>query len=70
MSEPDCTIPKLLTVDEVAAILGIKPKTLRNKLLRRDGSAPRPIKTANGYNIRFSPVDVQEWLANNREGKN
>lgn len=64
------SLPRLLTVGEVAEMLGIAPKTLRNKLARRDGSAPTPIKSANGYNIRFSPVDVEAWIAAHRDQNN
>lgn len=66
----DGSLPRLLTVAEVAARLGIAPKTLRNKLARRDGSAPTPIKSANGYNIRFAKADVEAWIADHRDTNN
>lgn len=55
----------LMTINELAAILRIKPKTLRNRLARKDGSAPPAIKTSNGYNIRFDRQAVADWIAGN-----
>jgi len=56
----------LLTVKQVAELLGIAPKTLRNRLGRGDGSAPVAVKTSNGYNIRFERSAIADWIKANR----
>lgn len=66
-SRPKPPIESLLTVKEVASIMGIAEKTLRNKLARRNGSAPVPVKSANGYNIMFDADDVRAWIIAHKE---
>ena len=56
----------LLTVAPIAKMLGIKPKTLRNKLAKRNGSAPEAVKVDGGYWIRFEPSAVAAWIASHR----
>ncbi len=62
--------PESLNVRQVAALLGIQPKTLRKRLAKRNGTAPRPIKAANGYNLVFLRADVEQWIADHRDGAN
>lgn len=56
-------IPNLLTVPEVAAIMRIKPKTLRNRMARKNGSAPPSVKDDGGYWVRFERSAVEAWIA-------
>jgi len=63
-------VPESLSIHQVAALLGITPKTLRNRLAKKNGSAPLPIRAANGYNLVWLRPDVEQWLADHRESAN
>lgn len=56
---------KLLTLEEVAEILGISKLTLKKNLSKDPGSVPPCLKTSLGSNgrIRFRPESLREWLA-------
>lgn len=61
-------IPNLLTVPEVAAIMRIKPKTLRNRMARDNGSAPPVVR--DGYWVRFERAAVEAWIAAHTDNQN
>ena len=48
----------LLTVDDVAKLLGVHINTVRNWI--KKGDFPRP--TAMGYFHFYKPEEVKEWL--------
>ncbi|WP_414675655.1 helix-turn-helix transcriptional regulator [Methyloceanibacter sp.] len=50
---------ELLTIDEVAELLGLKKWTIRRKV--RDGSFPAPIRLSEQTN-RWRARDVEAWL--------
>jgi excisionase family DNA binding protein len=54
---------QLMTLDEVARVLQLPVKTLRN--WRADGRGPRAFRV--GRHVRFHPSDVEEWVAAQRE---
>lgn len=51
-------IPKLLTNDETAALLGLKPNTL--EIWRTQGKGP--VFRKIGRSVRYSEADVIEYL--------
>ena len=56
---------KLLTLEEVAEILGISKLTLKKNISKDPGSVPPCLKTSPGSNgrIRFRPESLREWLS-------
>jgi predicted site-specific integrase-resolvase len=54
----------LLTVEDVAKILGISKLTLRKNISKAPESVPPFLKTSTGSNgrIRFRPESLREWL--------
>lgn len=59
---------RLLTIDDVAAILGRSPSTIRKDLLRRPGAVPPRVRLPGTRQLRWRAVDVQNWLASHSEG--
>ncbi len=59
-------IEKLLTVEEVAEIIGISPFSLRRNIYAFPDRCPQFLRTAHGSNghLRFRPEKVREWLEN------
>lgn len=55
--------PALLTIDDVAARLGVRPSTVES-LRRRGGFAPA---TKIGRNVRWRWNDVEAWLHDQKE---
>lgn len=49
----------LLTIEEVAGLLGMAPKTLYN---RRSRGASMPPCIKLGKLVRYRPVDVETWV--------
>jgi hypothetical protein len=58
----DAMPPDLMTVDEVARLAHMKPKTVLNR--RSRGLAPEGFRV--GRNVLFERKDVMRWLANLR----
>ena len=58
-------VEPLLTLPQVAEILGISPLTLKKNLCQSPESAPPFLKTSQGSNgrIRFRPESLREWLS-------
>ena len=56
---------KLLTIEEVAEILGISKLTLKKNISKDPGSVPPCLKTSSGSNgrIRFRPESLRDWLS-------
>jgi len=57
----DCSLPKLLGVNELAELLGISPKTVYN--LAQQRKIPF-VRISN--RLRFDPADVLQWVRKNR----
>lgn len=57
-------VEKLLTIEDLAEILGISPKSLRRNIAVFPDRVPPFLRTAPGSNghIRFRPSVVREWL--------
>lgn len=52
---------QLLTIEDVAWLLQIAPKTLYNQ--RYPGEAPGALSTKIGSAVRFRSEDIDRWLA-------
>ena len=57
----DCSLPKLLGVNELAELLGISPKTVYK--LAQQRKIPF-VRISN--RLRFDPADVLQWVRKNR----
>lgn len=57
----------LLTVDQVAALFGVKPHTIRTWLCRRDPRIPEPIRWNRNF-VRFRRGDVLRRVAQMQSG--
>lgn len=57
-------IEKLMTIEDLAEIMGISPKSLRRNVTVYPDRVPPFLRTAPGLNghIRFRPEAVREWL--------
>lgn len=60
---PVSGLDRLLTIDELAAYLGIPKQTIYD--WRVDGRGPRAYKL--GKRLRFTAVDVRAWMETQRE---
>lgn len=49
---------KLLTLEEVADFIGVKPRHLQN--LRKDDGFPAPVKVGK-TRVRYRSVDIEKW---------
>jgi excisionase family DNA binding protein len=59
--------PRLLTIEDVAHMLGISARTIRNRL-EKGARRPFPIKAKRlGRLIRFEPADVEAYVASLEE---
>ncbi len=56
-----------LTVTEFAALLRIKPQSLRARLSTRPESLPKPAKRGRGSRVIWLKKDVEAWLAPDTE---
>ncbi|WP_447981048.1 helix-turn-helix transcriptional regulator [Achromobacter kerstersii] len=57
---------KLLTSDQLAAVLGLSVQTLYNRRTRGE-PLPRCVKV--GRLLRYEPTEVHAWLASQREAQ-
>jgi predicted DNA-binding transcriptional regulator AlpA len=53
---------RLLTIATLAPILGLSPRTLRNKLCADPSSLPPRVKVPGTRGPRWRMSDVQAWL--------
>lgn len=53
---------QLLTVDTLAPLLCLSPRTLRNKLCADPGSLPPRVKVPGTRGPRWRMSDVQDWF--------
>ena len=58
---------QLLTLDELAAILGRSPQTIRRDLRRNPDAVPPRIQLPGTRLLRWRAIDVQAWLARHAE---
>ena len=66
MRKPDTTVPeRLLTTLELAAWMGVHPKTIKGYV--RDRKLPYHSRV--GLRYRFDLSQVSRWLALRREGR-
>ncbi len=57
---------ELLTIDDIAATLGLKRETVRDKVVKRS-DFPRPAVFLSQKIKRWSGADVQGWLSKHHE---
>lgn len=55
-------LPKLLTVDEVADVLGITPQAVRHMVYRRQ----IPHVKVGSKRLRFDPVEIAQYISERR----
>jgi excisionase family DNA binding protein len=53
----------LLTINDLARLLGLSPKAIYNR--RHRGELPRAIVL--GHSLRWRPEDVEQWIAQQTE---
>jgi excisionase family DNA binding protein len=58
-------LPRLLTVDQVAEILGCSPWTLY--AWRSRGEGPRSLKV--GSRVRYLPDELRRWIEEQQEAR-
>lgn len=56
------TIHRLLTLPELAAILGRSPETVRRDLRRNPHAVPPRCSIAGTRQLRWHEADVRDWL--------
>ena len=54
---------KLLTLGELAQLLGRSPETIKKDLLRNPGAVPPRLRVPHTRLLRWRAVDVEAWLA-------
>ena len=54
---------KLLTVAELAAVLGTTPRGVYLRLARNSSSIPLPVIVPGSSSLRWRQSDVEAWLA-------
>jgi predicted DNA-binding transcriptional regulator AlpA len=59
---------RLLTIDDIAHMLGRSPSTIRKDIVRRPGAVPPRVRLPGTRQLRWRSVDVQDWLARHTEG--
>ena len=55
-------VQRFLDLDEVAAILGRSPETVRRNLTRNPMAVPPRLHVPGTMLLRWRPCDVQAWL--------
>lgn len=56
------TIERLLNVEEVAALIGRRPETLKKDLKRNPMAVPPRLLVPGTRLLRWRPCDVRSWL--------
>jgi predicted DNA-binding transcriptional regulator AlpA len=56
---------KLLTLSELASILGRNPETIRKDLRRNPDAVPPRLQLPGTRLLRWRAIDVESWLASN-----
>jgi excisionase family DNA binding protein len=59
---PSDPLPRLLEVEEVAALLRLKPRTIYNMVSQRR----IPFRKA-GRRVRFDPKEIEQWTKANAD---
>lgn len=54
-------VDRLLPAGDVAALLGLTEKALRNRLYRNDGTVPTPLRLGD-RTLRWAESDVAEFI--------
>jgi predicted DNA-binding transcriptional regulator AlpA len=54
---------RLLTVEDLARILGRSPQTIRKDIARRPSAVPPRVRIPGTRQLRWRSSDVQQWLA-------
>jgi predicted DNA-binding transcriptional regulator AlpA len=54
---------RLLTVEDLARILGRSPQTIRKDIARRPSAVPPRVRIPGTRQLRWRSADVQQWLA-------
>lgn len=65
--ELDMQSLQLLTLDELAAILGRSPQTIRRDLRRNPDAVPPRVQLPGTRLLRWRAIDVDAWLASHAE---
>lgn len=55
-------IPLLLTLEDLAAVLGRSPETIRRDLRRNPDAVPPRLQLPGTRLLRWRAVDVEAWL--------
>ena len=58
---------RLLTIDDIARILGRSSSTIRKDIFRRPAAVPPRVRVPGTRQLRWRAVDVQNWLASHTE---
>jgi predicted DNA-binding transcriptional regulator AlpA len=66
-SETSSSHDRLLTVEDVARILGRSPQTIRKDISRRPAAVPPRLLIPGTRQLRWRAADVQKWLAKHAE---
>ena len=61
-TRPSDLLPRFLEVEEVAAILRLKPRTIYNMVSQRR----IPFRKA-GRRVRFDPKEIEQWTKTNAD---
>ena len=59
---PSDSLPRFLEVEEVAALLRLKPRTIYNMVSQRR----IPFRKA-GRRVRFDPKEIEQWTKTNAD---
>ena len=62
VSEKDMEFQKLLTLDDLAVMLGRSPETIRKDLVRKPWAVPPRLILPSIRMLRWRVVDVNAWL--------
>lgn len=56
-------LPPLLSLEDLALLLGRSPETIRKDLRRNPGAVPPRLVITGTRLLRWRPVDVDAWLS-------
>lgn len=59
---PDVSMPPLLTVDDLAAVLRISVKTIWNRRMKAPHTLPPSINLPGTTGLRWRQQDVEAWI--------
>ena len=61
-------VPLLLTLEDLAAILGRSPETIRRDLRRNPDAVPPRLQIPGTRLLRWRAADVEAWLDRHTQG--